>query len=175
MSEASLPYQEWIDRALRDVIKQALKHAAQHGFPGQHHFYITFRTGDEGVQVAPQLRAQHPNEMTIVLQHQYWDLFVDEQLFSVTLKFGGRPQRVTVPFDAMTAFADPAVNFALQFKSGPPAGGQAAASGDSEPSVAGDRAAGSAEAPPQPEETTKAESDDRASGEVITLDTFRKK
>lgn len=159
MSTSALPYQEWIDQALRDVIRQALLHAYEFGLPQQHHFYITFRTGAEGVEVSPRLKAQHPEEMTIVLQHQFWDLVVEEDAFSVTLKFAGKRDRLRVPFRAMTAFADPAVNFGLQFKQTP--------------------AAGEPESPEPPEKEAAdgpAESDGaRQPASVIPLDTFRKK
>lgn len=158
MSTSALPYQLWIDHALREVIRQALRHAEQFGLPAQHHFYITFRTGAEGVEMSSRLRAQHGDEMTIVLQHQFWDLVVEEEAFSVTLKFSGKRDRLRIPFQAMTGFADPAVNFALQFK---PA---TAESDQAEPAdEAGDPA------PRQPAEGH------RETGSVIPLDTFRKK
>lgn len=158
MSTSALPYQQWIDQALREVIRQALLHAGTFGLPEQHHFYITFRTSAEGVEVSSRVRAQHTEEMTIVLQHQFWDLVVDEDAFSVTLKFGGKRDRLRVPFQAMTAFADPGVNFALQFKQMPAAGDEA-------------------EEAPEDEQATATEpaKDTRESGSVIPLDTFRKK
>ena len=159
MSTSALPYQEWIDRALRDVIRQALRHAREFGLPQQHHFYITFRTGADGVEVSPRLKAQHPEEMTIVLQHQFWDLVVDEDAFSVTLKFGGKRDRLRVPFQAMTAFADPAVNFGLQFKQTPAAGDVRTPDG------------GETEAADGPADADGA----REPASVIPLDTFRKK
>jgi uncharacterized protein len=162
MSTSALPYQQWIDQALREVIRQALLHAGEFGLPEQHHFYITFRTDAEGVEVSPRVRAQHAEEMTIVLQHQFWNLVVDEDAFSVTLKFGGKRDRLRVPFQAMTAFADPGVNFALQFKHLPAAG----AEGEDE----------TGEAPEDGEAAaTEPAEDARGSGSVIPLDTFRKK
>ena len=158
MSTSALPYQQWIDQALREVIRQALRHAGEFGLPEQHHFYITFRTGAEGVEVSPRLRAQHADDMTIVLQHQFWDLVVDEDAFSVTLKFGGKRDRLRVPFQALTGFADPAVNFALQFKQPPAAGDEAG-----QPPEDGQQAA------------TEPAEGGRESGSVIPLDTFRKK
>ena len=159
MSTSALPYQEWIDQALRDVIRQALRYARDFGLPLQHHFYITFRTDADGVEVSPRLKAQHPEEMTIVLQHQFWDLVVEEDAFFVTLKFGGKRDRLCVPFQAMTAFADPAINFGLQFK-------QAPAADDGEP----------------PDESEKEAAEDPAKTDgahepaaVIPLDTFLKK
>jgi hypothetical protein len=157
MSTSPLPYQEWIDQALRDVVRRALRHACEFGLPLQHHFYITFRTGAEGVEVSPRLKAQHPEEMTIVLQHQFWDLDVDEDGFSVTVKFGGKRDRLRVPFQAMTAFADPAINFGLQFKQTP--------------------AVGEAKTPDEEKQEDAPEEAEGAQkpGSVIPLDTFRKK
>ena len=159
MSMSALPYQEWIDQALRDVIRQALLYARESGLPLQHHFYITFRTGADGVEVSPRLKAQHPEEMTIVLQHQFWDLVVDKDAFAVTLKFGGKRDRLRVPFQALTAFADPAVNFGLQFKQTP-------ATGDAKTPDEGEK-----EAADGPAGADGA----RELGAVIPLDIFRKK
>lgn len=163
MSTSPLPYQEWIDQALRDVVRRALRHACEFGLPLQHHFYITFRTGAEGVEVSPRLKAQHPEEMTIVLQHQFWDLDVDEDAFSVTLKFGGKPDRLRVPFQAMTAFADPAIQFAINFEhkfKHTPAAGEAKTPDEGKEEAA--------DAPAEAEGAHK-------SGSVISLDIFRKK
>src|ERR1700733_14176745 len=115
--ESLLPYEAWTEAALRQVVARAVAHAGEHGLPGQHHFYITFRTDHPGVVIPPRLRAQYPREMTIVLQHQFWDLKVDEAagLFSVGLTFGGTPASLVVPLEAVTAFADPAVRFGLGF------------------------------------------------------------
>jgi hypothetical protein len=157
MSTSPLPYQEWIDQALRDVVRRALRHTREFGLPLQHHFYITFRTQAEGVEVSPRLKAQHPEEMTIVLQHQFWDLDVDEDAFSVTLKFGGKRDRLRVPFQAMTGFADPAINFGLQFKQTPAADEAGTPDEDKK-----EDAPGEAEGAQKP-------------GSVIPLDTFRKK
>jgi len=116
--ESLLPYEAWTQTALRQVMVRAIAHAAEHGLPGQHHFYITFRTDHPGVVIPPRLRAQYPQEMTIVLQHQFWDLKMDEVagLISVGLTFGGTPASLVIPLDAVTAFADPAVRFGLGFQ-----------------------------------------------------------
>lgn len=116
--ESLLPYEDWMEQALRRVVQTALDHAARHGLPGGHHFYITFRTDHPGVVIPPRLRAQYPQEMTIVLQHQYDHLVVDDEaaMFSVRLSFGGIPATLAVPFAAVVGFADPAVRFALQFR-----------------------------------------------------------
>ena len=93
-----------------------LQHTAEHGLSGGHHFYLTFTTGADGVELAPDLRAKYPDEMTIVLQHQFWDLTVENDRFGVTLKFRGQPARIVIPFAAISAFGDPSVNFGLQLK-----------------------------------------------------------
>jgi len=96
--------------ALRGVVRAALARAASPGgLPGDHHFYITFRTSARGVSVPDEIRAQYPEEMTIVLQHQFWDLVLGETAFSVTLQFGGRPKGLSIPYAAITRFFDPSV------------------------------------------------------------------
>ena len=103
--------------ALRGVVKAALRKAASpEGIPGDHHFYITFRTKAPGVSGPQDLLGKYPDEMTIVLQHQYWDLAPGETFFTVTLKFGGQPKRLSVPYAAVTRFYDPSVQFLLQFE-----------------------------------------------------------
>lgn len=109
-------YDRWIEDALRSVIGQALSHTAKHGLAGEHHFYITFRTDTGLVSMPDFLKAQHPEEMTIVLQHQYEDLLVEDDSFFVTLRFNGKPERLHVPFTEITGFTDPSVNFGLQLK-----------------------------------------------------------
>ncbi|MBL6078782.1 hypothetical protein JMJ56_12250 [Belnapia sp. T18] len=119
--ESLLPYAVWTEEALRAVVQDALAHAAKHGLPGEHHFYITFRTDHPGVAMPGHLRARYPQEMTVVLQHKFWDLVVDRSAgsFSVGLSFGGVPAMLTVPFAALTAFADPSVRFGLRFQAMP--------------------------------------------------------
>jgi len=102
--------------ALRGVVRTVLADAAKKGLPGEHHFKITFATAAPGVRLSERMRTQYPDAMTIVMQHQFWDLAVDDDSFSVGLSFGGVPERVTVPFDAVTAFFDPAVQFGFQFE-----------------------------------------------------------
>ena len=116
--ESLLPYDAWTESALRQVVARAVEYAGANGLPGQHHFYITFRTDHPGAVIPPRLRAQYPREMTIVLQHQFWDLKLDEAagLFSVGLSFGGAPASLVIPLEAVTAFADPAVRFGLAFQ-----------------------------------------------------------
>jgi uncharacterized protein len=115
--ESLLPYEQWTETALRQVVAQAIAHVAVHGLPGEHHFYLTFRTDHPGTVIPPRLRAQYPQEMTIVLQHQFWDLKMDEEagLISVGLSFGGVPTTLAVPLDAVVGFADPHVRYGLRF------------------------------------------------------------
>lgn len=116
--ESLLPYALWTEEALRAVVQDALGHVAKHGLAGDHHFYITFRTDHPGVSMPGHLQARYPQEMTVVLQHKFWDLSVDPTAgtFSVGLSFGGVPAMLTVPFAALTAFADPSVRFGLRFQ-----------------------------------------------------------
>jgi hypothetical protein len=110
-------YEALAQEALRGVVKAALKRAASPGgLPGAHHFYITFKTRASGVSAPPELAERYPDEMTIVLQHQYWDLAPGEAFFAVTLKFGGQPKKLSVPYAAVTRFYDPSVQFLLQFE-----------------------------------------------------------
>lgn len=115
--ESLLPYDVWTEEALRLVALRALQHAEREGLPGGHHFYVTFDTRHPGVTMPDRLRAQYPEDMTIVLQHQYRDLRVDmaAQRFSVKLSFGGIPATLDIPLAALTGFADPEVRFGLQF------------------------------------------------------------
>ena len=117
-AESLIPYEAWTDDALRDVVARALELAAAEGLPGEHHFYLTFRTDHPGTKVPGHLRARYPQEMTIVLQHQFEALTVDRagRLFSVQLYFGGVPATLVIPFGALTGFADPAVRYGLRFQ-----------------------------------------------------------
>jgi hypothetical protein len=115
MDVTKLSYEKMVEDALRGVLRQALKITEAQGLPGSHHFYITFDTTHPGVKMADTLKAQHPNEMTIVLQHQFWDLKVAQDGFEITLSFSGVSQRMVIPFAAVTAFADPHAKFGLQF------------------------------------------------------------
>jgi hypothetical protein len=107
--------QEALREALRGAVQKVLARVAEDGLPGEHFFYIGFRIDHPGVSVPRFLHDQYPEEMTIVLQNQYWDLEVDEESFSVTLTFGGSRQRLIIPFQALTAFADPSAEFGLRF------------------------------------------------------------
>ncbi|MDE8344884.1 MAG: ClpXP protease specificity-enhancing factor SspB [Acidocella sp.] len=116
--ESLLPYDDWTQLALRHVVVSALRHVAQAGLPGGHHFYVTFKTGYPGVVIPDRLRAQYPDEMTIILQHQFHSLSVTEdgEVFSVGLSFSGVPSILTIPVRAISSFADPEVRFGLQFE-----------------------------------------------------------
>ncbi len=160
MATDQLRYDRMVETALRGVVREALRQVEKGGLPGEHHFYITFRTGAAGVQVPDFLRSQYPQEMTIVLQYQFYGLEVTQERMSVTLSFGGQHERLVVPFAAITTFADPSVNFALQFQPfGANDGGEAEA------------------APEDAEEAEDAPADDDSgkTGTVVTLDAFRKK
>lgn len=112
-----IDYQVYIDRAMRSMVGRLLAKVAEEGLPGEHHFVLSFRTDADQVELSPSLRAQYPEEITIVLQHQFWELEVDDEMFAVTLKFGGHPERLCVPFSALTAFVDPAAQFGMRFES----------------------------------------------------------
>jgi hypothetical protein len=115
--ESMIPYDEIVQEALRDVVGRVLREIERTGgLPGGHHFYITFKTRVPGVDLPKHLSQRFPDEMTIVIQHRYWDLKVTDEQFSVGLSFGGVPSILTVPFAAVTDFVDPAVDFSLKFQ-----------------------------------------------------------
>jgi hypothetical protein len=152
-----MQYEKLAQDALRGVIRAALERAASpQGIPGAHHFYITFKTRAAGVSVPPDVVAKYPDEMTVVLQHQYWDLAVEHDLFSVMLKFGGMPKVLTVPYNAVTRFYDPSVQFLLQFEAPEPV------------------AQAVAELPAPPKRAEPVASGDEGP-KVVSLDQFRKK
>ena len=156
--------------ALRGVLRRVLTDAAEHGLPGEHHFYITFLSRADGVKLSPRLLAQYPDEMTIILQHQFWDLVVTEDRFEVGLSFGGIPERLVVPFAAIRSFLDPSVQFGLQFEPSDAVPVQPASKLPAVPASApspapAEPAAESTDEPPKPGE----------GAEVVRLDRFRKK
>ena len=117
--EATAPgidYRALLQDALIGVVRSVLRQVALDGLPGEHHFLLSFRTDAPGVEMAPRLARHHPQEMTIVLQHQYWNLQVDDTTVGVTLKFSGSPERLVIPFAALTAFVDPSVPFGLRLQ-----------------------------------------------------------
>ena len=116
MVQDLIRYDILAQEALRGVVRRVLTDVARDGLPGEHHFYIAFDTRAPGVRVSQRLREQYPEEMTIVLQHQFWDLAVTEHTFEVGLSFGGVPERLLIPFSAVKGFFDPSVQFGLQFE-----------------------------------------------------------
>ncbi|HYL04549.1 MAG TPA: ClpXP protease specificity-enhancing factor SspB [Thermoanaerobaculia bacterium] len=115
MSSDSIDYQRFVEDGLRDAVRRLLAHVAEQGLPGDHYFYIGFHTGHPGVVMPRSLRDLYPEDMTLVLQHQFWNLEVDDVGFAVELSFSGSRQRLTIPFAALTIFADPTAEFALRF------------------------------------------------------------
>jgi uncharacterized protein len=175
-------------QALRGVVRSVLGDAAKKGLPGDHHFYISFDTQADGVRMSERLRAQHPEEMTIILQHQFWDLTVNEQGFEVGLSFGGITERLAIPFEAINGFFDPSVQFGLQFEEVTEAQGQQTPANAQE--KAQDRPGRKKPLPPAlvtPETSPAAPPAAAAApepkpdkpmsggGEVVRLDRFRKK
>jgi uncharacterized protein len=158
--------------ALRGVLRQVLSDAAAHGLPGEHHFFITFMSSAEGVKLSPRLLAQYPEEMTIILQHQFWDLVVTDDRFEVGLSFGGIPERLVVPFSAIKNFFDPSVQFGLQFE---PSEGAAEAQAKSLPAAPASSAVAAAPATAPAAETTEEPPKPSDGAEVVRLDRFRKK
>lgn len=154
--EEAFRYDKMVERALRSVVRHALQEVVEDGLVEDHHFYITFYTEHPGVKIPDYLKERYPGEMTIVLQHQFYDLEVDEDRFSVMLSFNNVPERLTIPLAAITIFADPSVNFALQFQP---------LSEDDEDDIRFDA------------EELELDKDDKQKkkGEVISLDSFRKK
>jgi uncharacterized protein len=161
--------------ALRSVIRAVLTDAAVKGLPGDHYFYITFDTRVDGVRLSARLKASYPEEMTIVLQHQFWDLVVREDDFDVGLGFNGIPERLHVPFRAVKAFMDPSVQFGLQFAVDREAAADDAAGPRPEAPAAGPGPKPQSE-PAEAESKPAAPSEkEEGSAEVVRLDRFRKK
>src|SRR5450432_2033089 len=155
--------------ALRGVLRRVLTDAAAHGLPGEHHFFITFMSTAEGVKLSPRLLAQYPEEMTVILQHQFWDLVVTDDRFEVGLSFGGIPERLVVPFNSIKSFFDPSVQFGLQFE---PSDAAAENPATNLPAVP----APSALSVPAPAAENQDEPAKPSEGaEVVRLDRFRKK
>ena len=151
-----MQYESMAQDALRGVVKAALKRVAQEGLPGDHHFYITFKTRAPGVSAPTELLSKYPDEMTIVLQRQFWDLAPGETFFAVTLSFGNEPKKLSIPYSAVTVFYDPSVQFRLVFEV------QVPAPVDMAPEPSG----------PKRSETVEAAADEP---KVVSLDQFRKK
>jgi len=163
MAKDFIGYQALTDSALRGVVRDALRRIEKSGLIGAHHFYLTFKTHAEGVEIPDFLKEQYPDEMTIIIQHQFWALKVKDDYFEVTLTFKKLPAPLHIPFNALTAFFDPGVQFGLQFRS------------ESEPAKAGPVVVPAPEAPPEQPPAPTPEKAHPAQGEVVSLDSFRKK
>jgi hypothetical protein len=159
IDENTLRYDRMVEKALRNVARQAVEEVIENGLPNDHHFYITFLTDYEGVKIPDYLRERYPGEMTIVLQYQFYDLSIDDEFLKVTLSFNNIPEKLVVPVGAITIFADPSVNFALQFQ---PLDGQ---DYDDDP----------IDEPDTKPKKSKKTDDSAEKGEVVSLDQFRKK
>jgi hypothetical protein len=161
MAQDLYQYEKMVEHALRGVVRDALTRAGREGLKSAHHFYIGFDTRMPGVVIPEQLRARYPEEMTIVLQHQFWDLKVTEETLSVTLSFQKQLERLVVPLAAIRSFADPSVNFSLEFAM--PEAKDASPAAVPIPLV------------PAPASAAVKAEDKPASAEVVTLDSFRKR
>ncbi len=166
MAKDYIGYETLTDNAMRGVVREALRRALEKGLVGNHHFYLTFKTHDPGVEIPDHLKERFPDEMTIVLQNQFWDLKVGDEKFEVTLSFQKLPATLIVPYAALTGFADPGVKFGFQFRNA------------SAPAAIESEGSSDADEPPEPaEDDQSGEADKTASGEsqVVSLDQFRKK
>ena len=181
MAEDHIRYDILAQEALRGVMRKVLAEVARTGLPGNHHFFITFLTGAPGVRISPRLREKYPEQMTIVIQFQYWDLKVTDTGFEVGLSFSDVPERLEIPFSAVRGFYDPSVNFELEFdvKTETPAEAEAK---PAKPQAETGKAAAPAkksDAKKKSAETAKeaptADSPGAKSAEVVSLDSFRKK
>src|SRR5579862_2146631 len=191
MAVDHIRYDLLTQEALRGVLRTVLSDAAKNGLPGDHHFFVTFDTCAEGVRLSQRMRAQYPKEMTIVLQHQFWDLGISDDSFEVGLSFGGVPERLSIPFAAVKGFFDPSVEFGLQFeqiavpalkKSGdeaanaPPVQMKPRRTTPAVPAVPTPANPETAAADDQAEKPPEKPTDKSAGGgEVVRLDRFRKK
>ncbi len=183
MTDDLIRYDVLAQEALRGVLRKVMVEVAQTGLPGDHHFFITFDTNYPGVRISSRLAAQHPDEMTVVMQHQFWDLNVTDTTFEIGLSFNGIPERLLVPFMAITAFVDPHVNFGLKFEAEAAEGGAADTAGE-QPESDADGESSADETVPAPDEAPVAnnvandvakDSATEAGAEVVSLDSFRKK
>ena len=183
MSVDHIRYDLLVRDALRGVVRRVVADAAAHGLPGEHHFYISFDTRAPGVRLSPRMRAQYPEEMTIVLQHQFWDLVVTDAALEVGLSFNGVPERLFVPFEAIKGFFDPSVQFGLELE----VAGEGASTGTVDaPQFPAAQDATRAEDPnttalpatPAAAEGTEPDPEPprpEGGGEVVRLDRFRKR
>lgn len=167
--DKTLRYDKMVESALRGVVRQAIGEVQESGLPGDHHFYITFLTDYPGVKIPDYLRDRYPGEMTIVLQYQFTDLSVNAERIAVTLSFNNIPEQLVIPLPAVTIFADPSVNFALQFQ---PLGEMMS---DEEGAEGPDDEGGPSTPGPKGKGKKSAAKSEAKSGEVVSLDQFRKK
>lgn len=178
MAKDYIGYQALTDAALRSVVRDALRRIEKQGLIGSHHFYITFKTHFPGVDIPDFLKEQYADEMTIILQHQFWGLKVLDDHFEVALSFRKLPATLVIPFPALTAFFDPGVQFGLQFKSGEDGEAKNELPTPSATPATLPGPKDKVPAPPQPAGETAAEPGPEglpAAGEVVNLDAFRKK
>jgi hypothetical protein len=182
MAKDFIGYQALTDAALRSVVRDALRKIEKTGLIGSHHFYLTFKTQFPGVAIPDFLREQYPDEMTIILQHQFWGLKVKEESFEVTLTFKKLPATLSVPFVALTAFFDPAVQFGLQFRgeqTGPKLpmtpSGMPSQLAPAKPADDVKEKDGKGHVRAESEEVDEAGRTSTQPGEVVSLDAFRKK
>jgi hypothetical protein len=166
MAVDHIRYDLLTQRALRGVVRGILTDVAKNGLPGEHHFYIAFNTQAPGVKISGRLREQYPQEMTIILQHQFWDLTVGTDGFEVGLSFGGISERLTVPFEAIKGFFDPSVQFGMQFEVEGESGAAAAAAKPADQPTA--EAPAALAPPPAPAPAS-------GGAEVVKFDRFRRK
>lgn len=165
MSESHIDYDDLVQQALRNVVRDILITTAQEGLPGEHHFYIAFRTRAPGVSLPDHLHERYPDEMTIVLQHKFWDLIVTDERFEVGLSFNQKPERLVIPFRAIVGFVDPSVQFALQFQDPELDEKTLPAEDPEDPHSEG----------PDPIQDQEDKPDPGGDDNVVTLDAFRKK
>lgn len=182
MANEILKYDRMVENALRSVVREALTQVSRIGLPGSHHFYITFRTGHPGVVMAEYLRLKFPQEMTIVLQFQFWGLEVEAEHFAITLSFSDVHERLSVPYAAITGFADPSVKFGLQFQANEPAAAARlptlapAAERPAGEKLAAEKPAGApASTTDKPADAPPESPEGGGGAKVVTLNSFRKK
>lgn len=193
MATDHIRYDLLVQDAFRGIFRKVLVDAAQHGLPGEHHFYITFKTGAPGVVMSDRLRAEYPEQMTIILQHQFWDLKVHDSGFEVGLSFRRVPEKLEIPFAAVTGFFDPSVNFGAEFTAEDADAARAEAEVDKAPVLAAvpaaepvaEKPAEKAPAPVVAARPTRGSASEPAvepaaepaedSPKVVSIDAFRKK
>jgi hypothetical protein len=193
MSEEQIPYDVLTQDALRGVVSSVLKRVEKSGLPGDHHFYIAFDTRADGVSVSDRLKEQYPEEMTVVLQYQFWDLIVGDDKFEVKLSFNNLPEHLIVPYGSIKAFFDPSVRFGLQFGAPPGAANDEAGETATVPAIVKSEDGTGQAVMPDPtiehaikqamdeaesvedEPAVSEETGERPIADVVELDAFRKK